>query len=228
VALDCFIVDKLARRRYGMNVACCRNAAFLALVVLLHVAYAQTTSVPEITSFRSPDGGFHFSYPANFQVCTKGDMQPCNDHTYIPICAKDSLVCVVSPKGEFQGTNFEASGFQVRDILRYSVPPTNADECVTPYGKAWDAFLISAQHPVQVIGGVSFIHGSFGEEVMGNIEDMQVYRAFHNGRCFELSVTEDESNPANFDSPPKTLTPAQNKEIEQTMSKILESFRFTN
>ena len=45
-------------------------------------------------------------------------MQPCN-YTYIPICDKDALVCVLYPAESFKGTNMGAAGFKVRSTSQH-------------------------------------------------------------------------------------------------------------
>jgi len=141
----------------------------------------------------------------------------------MPVCSKDALVCVLYPLQEFKGTNFGAAGFEVAEILQHGTTP---DECVTPH--TGHQFLLSAEHPTELIGGISFIHGNVDGAAMGNTNDTEVYRAFHKGRCFQLSVSETETTPDTSGPPMKTLTPAQERKIDQTMSEILHSFRFAN
>ena len=53
-----------------------------------------------------------------------------------------------------------------------------------------------------------------------------LYRAFHNKTCFELAVNQTGTEPHVTDPPMKTLTAAQQKKLERTMSSVLHSFRF--
>lgn len=204
--------------------------AFLAISLSIP-AFGQTAR--KTSTFTNPDGAFRFVYPTDFQVCTKGNMQPCN-YTYIPICDKDALVCVLYPAESFKGTNMGAAGFQVREIQRRNIPPTTADECVTPYPKVqgsyvppWPEFLVSAEHPVEIIDGVSFLHGISGGAAGGHGSYVDLYRAFHNGICFELSTSSTGTNPNNSDPPMKTLSAAEEKRVSETISDIFHSFRFT-
>jgi hypothetical protein len=199
-------------------------AAFLFLALSVTGSLGQTADQAART-VTSPDGAFRFACPNNFQVCSKGDIDPCDQFTYIPMCDKDALVCVVYPRGRFRDTTFEGAAFGVREILREGKPPETADECVTPYR---EAYLISAEHPVELIGSISFLHGwDVAGPLMGNINHLEIYRAFHKGRCFELSITEAEAKPEMSDPPMKTLTSAQQQGLDATMSDILHSFRFT-
>jgi hypothetical protein len=110
-----------------------------------------------------------------------------------------------------------------------------ADVCVTPYPRKdgdrvsdWPGFLISAEHPVELIGGVQFLHGVGGGAATSHSLSIDLYRVFHKQRCFELSVSQTETEPHVSDPPMKTLTPAQGKRLDQAMSLILHSFRFSD
>ncbi len=80
-----------------------------------------------------------------------------------------------------------------------------AEICATPEE---GEFLVSGKHPQQMIGGVLFVHGARDQVALGNIGSTDLYRVFHQKRCFELSVNQSYSNAANYDPPIKTPTPA--------------------
>jgi hypothetical protein len=86
-------------------------------------------------------------------------MEACNS-AYIPTCDENAIACAVYPRDEFSHTNFGGGGFQVRKVLEANT----ADTCVTPEtsGKMSTVYLISAEQPVQTIGGVAYIHGVNG------------------------------------------------------------------
>ena len=204
-----------------------KRAVLLAATLLALGADAQQQR-HQSKIFTAPDGAFLFSYPANFQICTKGKTQSCDSSSYIPVCDDNPIACVVYPSELFKGTNFESAGFQVREILnKYGSPPSSADHCVTPndYEQPED-FLLSAEHPTEVIGGVTFVHGISGGAACGHSSSRELYRTFHKGRCFELSTNTSATSPNISDPPMKTLTSAQQKRLEDTMSDILHSFRF--
>ena len=62
-------------------------------------------------------------------------------------------------------------------------------------------------HPAETISGVLFVHGTTDEAALSHSSSVDLYRAFHGGTCFELSLTESETNPDVSDPPMKTLTP---------------------
>jgi hypothetical protein len=207
-------------------------AALTLLAVLLHVPVFGQTAQKKST-FTNSEGAFQFVYPTDFQVCQRGKTDPCNQ-AFIPVCEPDAFGCVVYPAEGLKDTSFGSASFQVREILADHEMMT-ADVCVTPYPRKdgdtvsrWPEFLISAQHPVEMIGGVQFIHGVNGGVATGHWSGIDLYRAFHKKRCFELSVSETGTNPNLSDPSPKTLTPARGKRLDQAMSLILHSFRFSD
>jgi hypothetical protein len=192
----------------------------------------QQESIHQTTIFTASDGAFQFSYPGDFQVCKAGKIAPCLQ-SFIPACEDDALVCVTYPAKRFEGTNIGAVSFQVKEIHRDDAMMT-PDICVTPYpndstGPAgYPEFLVSAEHPVEMIGGFQFLHGVTGDAATSHSLGVDLYRGFHKQRCFELRVSTSATSPAATDPPLKTLTPAQQKQLYQGMSQILHSFRFSN
>lgn len=218
-----------------MNACRCRMVA-MGLATVLSVLGAdaqQRDSGPHTATFTAPDGAFRFSFPRDFQVCTKGKIQSCvQSQSFIPVCEEHALVCVVYPAHDFKETNFEAAAFQVREIFREE--NMTADVCVTPYPRKdggtvadWPEFLISAKHPVEIVGDVQFLHGIRGGAATSHSIGVDLYRALYRNRCFELSISEAATEPHISDPPMNTLTPAQQKKLDETMSNILHSFRFT-
>jgi hypothetical protein len=217
-----------------MNARCWRKLAVLTTVALIgQMANSQQrASVPQTTTFSAPDRAFLFSYPNDFQICTAGKIDLCL-HSFMPVCEADALVCVIYPTRQFGDTNFGAASFQVREIHREEM--MTPDVCATPYPLMdsngpwrWPEFLVSAEHPVETIGGVQFLHGVTGEGATSHSLGSNLYRGFHIQRCFELRVSTTATDPSVSDPPLKTLTSAQQKKLDQSMSQILHSFRFSN
>jgi hypothetical protein len=202
----------------------------LASVLALRTDSQKPPALHSMETFTAVDGAFQFSHPAQFHICIEGKIEPCI-HSYIPACETDALVCAVYPDKEFEGTNFGAAAFQVREIR--SIETMEPDVCATPYPPKYPGgvseypeFMISAKHPTERIGGVLFVHGSRGDAAMSHSSSVDLYRAFHNHKCFELSLSQSETNPAAFDPPIKTLTEAQQREMNESFSLVLHSFRF--
>jgi hypothetical protein len=189
---------------------------------------AHARPVVQWKTFTSPDGAFRFRYPSDFPLCTAGAIKPC-DHAYNPLCDEDALVCVSYPPNSFQGTGFEDAGLQIKEIrVEEASPPWDADECVTPAsrgGSGYTDFLISAKRPIERIDGVTFIHGETAEAGLGSSTGIDVYRAFHRGKCYELDISETETHnyaPGEVEE----FTAADDKKVQSLLSGILHSFQF--
>jgi hypothetical protein len=210
-----------------------RRPAVLLLMLGCFVQFAssqQSASLNQATTFTSPDGAFSVSYPTDFQFCKRGGTEPCVQ-SYIPVCDDDVIVCVVYFPPEFKNTNFAAAAFQVREITRMEDMRPNV--CVTPYPRKdgnvvseWPEFQVSAEHPIENIEGVQFLHGVSGGAATSHWLSTDLYRAFHNKRCFELAINQTGTEPHVTDPPMKTLTAVQQKMLDRTMSNVLHSFRF--
>jgi hypothetical protein len=201
-----------------------------ASVVLASRANCQRPS-SLTTPFVGEDSSFEFSYPTGSRVRTAGKIGDCTD-SFIPACDRDAIVCVVYPTKAFSGTNLDAAAFQVREIHtnREMMTP---DVCVTPFPPVtsagvseWPEFMISAEHPAEMIGGVLFVHGGYSDGATSHMLTVDVYRAFHGKRCFELSLSESTTAADVTDPPTKSLTEQQQKDLDQGLAKILHSFRF--
>ena|ERR1700723_1027836 len=210
-----------------------RAIAVLALMATFLPVPVVGQTARETRTFTNSDGAFRLVYPADFQVCTRAKVDPCNQ-SFIPVCEPDAFVCVVYPAKTFKDTSFMAASFQVREIFAENEMMT-ADICVTPrptkYGDTvsdFPSFLISAEHPVELIGGVQFLHGVTAGAATSHSISIDLYRVFHKQRCFELSVSQTETNPNVSDPPMRALTPAQGKQLDGSMSQILHSFRFSD
>ncbi len=211
-----------------------RHAAVMLLMMLgcfVQLASSQQrASLNQAMTFTSPDGTFSVSYPKDFRFCKRGGAEPCIE-SLIPVCDDDAIVCVVYSPPEFKNTNFAAAAFQVREITRMEDMRPNV--CVTPYPRKdgnvvseWPEFQVSADHPIENIDGAQFLHGISGEGATSHWLSTDLYRAFHNKTCFELAINQTGTEPHVTDPPLKTLTAAQQKKLERTMSSVLHSFRF--
>ena len=214
-----------------MNVPCRILMALTTVALLVQMANSQQrVSVDQNTTFTAPDRAFWFSYPSDFQICKAGKIAPCRQ-SFIPACEDDALVCVIYPAKRLEDTNIGAVSFQVREIHREEAMMT-PDICATPYpvpeSTPYPDFLVSAEHPVEMIDGFQFLHGVTGDAATSHRLGVDLYRGFHKERCFELRVRTSATSTADTDPPLKTLTPAQQKQLDQSMSQILHSFRFSN
>jgi hypothetical protein len=77
------------------------------------------------------------------------------------------------------------------------------------------------------IHGVSFAAFEFGEGGMNQGVDVELYRTFHSGKCYQLGINfATANNPEDFDPPIRTLTEKDENEINGRLEEDRKSFRF--
>ncbi len=184
-------------------------------------------------TFTSPDGEFQFKYSSALVQCRAesngGDgvlWTPDSCEAYFPVCWSESqggrvLVCFAFPKARFRDyPTFEAATFVVAEI-----PHATSSEGCLAADPNWSQIQGGPGKSVK-IGQVNSKMFRLGEGGMSQSLGARVYRAFHGNRCYELSVMECWVNPGVFDFPVKEPFAADKKELEDSLQKALESFRF--
>jgi hypothetical protein len=193
------------------------RAHILAWLLLLSVG----KSVSQQT-FRSPDGTSQFTYPSSYALYTGSEADQAG--SYSPAC-QSAVACVLYPPSKYTGTNFEAASFQEREID----DATTEGACLTSPMRAANVpeFDIATKDPRKIIHGVSFLHGISSDVGMGHYMGIDLYRAFHKSRCYELSINLAATSFANFDpGTVKEFTPEDEQRVRKELTTILDSFRF--
>lgn len=114
----------------------------LAAAFLPILASGQTAS--KTSTFASADGAFRFVYPRDFQVCTRGKIDACNQ-TYIPVCKPDASARV----GAVWGSLLNQVSFSSKAIEICCKRGRNADftmplSCWYRKRKGWSVLMSSA------------------------------------------------------------------------------------
>ena len=171
--------------------------------------------------FVSPNGVFQFSYTSDFLLNTdenKDEVQT----SYIPVCG-EGTVCVVSRRGYFAGTNFQAAGFQEREISN----ATNSDACLMGPPEDIPQYRLPKSDQKRVISGLTFRHWQSAEVGVGNNLSTDYYRVFHENKCYELSLNIAASSFGNFDPGAITeFTRDDEAKVVRDLEVSLNSFRF--
>ena len=196
---------------------------FCTTLVSLAVCSAQQESQPNSQlhgrrTFVSSEGVFRFTYPPR---CVLNTDKNNAGATYIPVCSEGSA-CVVLPHSAYEGTNLEAASFQEREIS----DATTERACLTSPMRTEDIpeFSVPAKEPRRIINGVGFLHGVSSGVAAGHSIATDLYRAFHKGRCYELSINIGLVSLGAFD--PGTIKEFSDKRVENELTTILDSFRF--
>jgi hypothetical protein len=118
---------------------------------------------------------FQLRVPAGYGV-ENGKDKPAG--AYLAVCHAGSAVCLTYPQSKFSGTNFGAASIEVTFA-------TAGDEktCIAAEGGQPDS-----SQPSVTIDGVKFAHTLDGDAGMSHNLEINRYRGFDKGKCFELAT----------------------------------------
>jgi hypothetical protein len=188
-------------------------------ILLLTLWVAQPAVRREV--YVSSDGAFRFSYSSNYLPNTKDNMDEV-ESSYVPVCT-DGADCVVSRRGYFAGTNFQAASFQVREISG----ALNNAACLKGPPEDVPQHQAPESERIKIIGGLKFTHGQSGEVGVGNYLSTDFYRVFRKQKCYELSINIATSSFGNYDPGSiKEFTRDDERKVMRDLTLTLNSFRF--
>ena len=129
-----------------------------------------------------------------------------------------SIACFAYPRNKFTNTlAFEAATFSVELIDDRAT----AKSCLA----GPDVEDADEQGSTR-IHGVSFAVFEFGEGGMNQAVEVHVYRTFHKGKCYQLGVNLATASVETDDPPQRELTDNDLNEINGTLERARNSFRF--
>lgn len=210
-----------------------RTVAALWLVALSAGMQAQSPQPAKpLKVFTAPDGTFQFSYSSTLIVCeaqkqeSGGYLWAPAKHcmAYHPVCdgltpeKYEAIACLAYPRNKFTASPaFEAATFSVEIINEV---PTAKACTAKPRG---DTF--TPQPPTR-IQGVSVTVFKFGEWGMSQNTTGNVYRTFHNGKCYQLGVNDGRSTAGADTRPWRDMTRQNWDSVNRLLEQARDSFRF--
>jgi hypothetical protein len=174
--------------------------------------YQKDSQISGYQTFASPDGDSQFTYPGSYALYTGSVCGP-----------EPAIACVVFPESRYTGTNFAGASFAEREIDEATTKST----CLTSPMRAVNVpeFDIATKDPKRIINRVSFLHGISVSVGSGTAVTTDVYRAFHKGKCYELSLDLATTQFAYY--PPGTVKEFTDEDrVRHELTTILDSFRF--
>ena len=164
-------------------------------------------------NFRSD--GAQFTYPVSYTLYTGAGQVP----TYT---CQSAVACVVYPRDRYAGTNFLAASFEERVIDGAKTKRS----CLTPQTNASVPEFTVAREP-KIINGVQFLHGTSTDAAASLYMSTDLYRTFHLGRCYELSINLATNSFGSFDpGTVREFTSSDDQRVRAELTTILDSFRF--
>jgi hypothetical protein len=160
--------------------------------------------------------GTQFTYPGSYTLSTGTGQVPTNT-------CQSAVACVVYPRGRYAGTNFLGASFEERVIDN----ATTKSACLAPSIHA----AIPNFHVARgrTVNGVRFLHGTSVDDAASLYINTDFYRAFHRGRCYELSINLATNSFGSFDpGTVREFTSKDDQRVRTELATILDSFRFVS
>src|SRR5271165_1183941 len=212
-----------------------RRTSFVSSLALALASYGALAQIrdPESKDFQTvstPDRIFHVRYPETLEVCSHRDGEnpdvwsPDICMADIPVCdnsghAGEVLLCLAYPVGEYKKSELQAAAFAVSriDNLR------TASECTQKWPRSNTSRVRSEK-----VGGLKFEVAEAQESGNSHVNSETIYRAFHEGACYELDVNIAIAQDSAFASEdaPRKLTAAEREKVKVTLLQALAGFRF--
>ncbi|MDR3643127.1 MAG: hypothetical protein P4L74_05900 [Candidatus Doudnabacteria bacterium] len=181
-----------------------------------------TASTAGWNSYNSPAKyGFSLKYSPDFGFST--DINQVKALAYIPVCDNNMVACAYIARDKYPSTNFDGAGVSVNILVFAQLESTKGQvQLCYDFSDPTNA----AQKPVPdvTINGVDFKSATGGDAGAGHFEQIQVYRNFHNGQCFEISQHVASTNIGNY--PAGTVTQFNTDEILQKLQGVVNTFSF--
>ena len=206
----------------------------LASVVTIFFVGVAVSAQSGMRTFTSPDGIFRFRYPASHQLFTDTKAAQLQVVAYLSPCSEDSSVsaifviaCVFYPQEKYKDSNFQAAALQVGELR----DKTSMAACSTPQipeatfpDVARPEFEVPSTDRIRLINGLTFVHGVTGGAGLGHELNTDLYRAFHNGKCYELDINITWTGSV----PPgkREFTKKDSQRVFRDLQKVLDSFTF--
>jgi len=204
----------------------------VALLFASYVVLAQSRGPEsqELKTVTGPERIFQVRYPKLLEVCSHRDGEnpdvwsPADCVADIPVCdnsghAGEVMLCLAYPVGEFKKSELQAAAFAVSriDNLR------TASECTQKWPRGNTSGMRSEK-----IGGMKFEVAEAEESANSHLNSETIYRAFHEGACYELDLNIAIAQETAFaaEDAPRKLTAGERQEVKNTLLQALAGFRF--
>jgi hypothetical protein len=178
---------------------------------------------------------FSFQYASLLIPCEKKEQQTGDGYywmqsscsAYFPVCdddaspGSDTIVCIAYPREKFaDAPTFEAAAFSVAAISGVR----SEKECQSG-SPDWPADWKNSNE-ITTINQIRFKVFEVGEAGMSQGVGGQVYRTFHENKCYQLSIRMANANGASFDGDIVEFTKEDFNEVRKRLEQARDSFRF--
>jgi hypothetical protein len=201
-----------------------RSECVLVALFIAACGCALAHPAPQWHAWRSPDFGFALQVPPGMQAYSMYPRYPLIGDVpdaMIPVCARESVACFLFPVTALAHSTISALGMSV-NVYR-DLRTAEACNAVLEGDGSRDPTKRVAIH------GVEFQSAETGDAATSHSAGYEVYRTFHSGVCFEISIgtsSIDVSPEEYADLGITAGNPPNLKEMDKQLHRMLASFRF--
>ncbi len=194
-----------------------------------------------VHTFTSSDGAFQFKYSSLLIRCVPEEAQTelpnncvCDDHT-----GSITIACFTRPsRNEHFLSAFFVAEVQAEECMEHwpNTPckqqPIRQNDCLAGPMNWWppDTPLSARRGESTKIGSIPAKHFQLSNAGLGHYEASDIYRVFHNNKCYDLGIEELGVNSTGFDlSDFEAITKIANEDHKKygpLLSQALHSFHF--
>ena len=120
---------------------------------------------------------------------------------------------MIEPVSDFKNTNLEGASFQIE-----TVTATSEDSCLK--------IEPSREEPTRIVNGIRFRHGTSEGAAAGHSSDVELYRAFLGGACFDARITITQTSLAIAPAGSHRIAKIEGERLQTRMNAILNSLHF--
>ena len=211
--------------------------AFVALLLLLAGATISWAQRPAngLKAFTAPNGVFQFKHSDSLIPCERQKQGAEDDFfwtpdscaAYIPICDDQgsqgnvTIACFAYLRDEFEEKPaFGGAAFSVEKVTKVA----NEKDCLSE-SPGWVVDEKDSGGTI-MINGVRFKVLETDGVAKSHSMDGRLYRTFHAGQCYQLSIRWMMTNQGVFDPEVKKFTPSDWNRVNHSVEQARDSFRF--
>jgi hypothetical protein len=174
-----------------------------------------TVNKTELKTFSDPNGLFEFKYAKNYVL---GTAEGSGSQNYLGKFGQTEAV-IILPDSLFPKTNFGESYVTV--ARNSQITGNNSDDC-KKYENGGSSVNTNKS---ETVNGINFDKAEFNGAAAGNFYETRLYRVFHSGICFEISLTLHTSNIGNF--PNGAVVEVNKNTAWGKLMQVFNTFKFT-
>jgi hypothetical protein len=184
------------------------------------IAVPPKTNVIVPALFTAADKAFTIRVPVTYQILTGPKLAAAAKLAGIPVCQPSDLACFVYPLGQHPDTDLEAAAIEIARL-----DSQDEHSCLNPKRLPHSP---AVSQPLTFstdyrLGDLNWKYGYWEGSTPGHRIAQETFRAWHNGRCYQLAANIAENNTKGGG---RQFTAKDETDIYHELGPVMEGFRF--